>query len=235
MVDEARRLLEVRSGGDRRSSEETLVARFRVEQSATVTADGKSLRVSDLTLKLDSSRSAAEVAAILKRGTPAPVDTDALARAEGALGSCLGAREEAMGFLSRARADPRGALLAAGSMSHAAVAGGLLEAVVSEYSARLSGAVDEAKSVLVAAEASIGAQTAERLSAVACTVGAVQDALFEGRSDLSQEVQALQGLGLSVTAEELRMEGLAERLMARARPVLEAVSGRVEPASEPLG
>lgn len=234
VVEYAKRLLELHQFANRKSKEEVLVARFKVEPHAEVSADGKTLRVSELTLKLDSPRSAGEVLSLLRRAPPEPPKTDPLSEAEAAVRSCLEAREEAMAFLSRVRTDFRGALLGSAWMWKAGDERTPLEAVVSEYSARVGGGLDAAKTLVSGAEGALGGPTVERLYALACTLGAIQDAMFEGSSELTEEVQALKALGVSVTAEELRMDKLSERVMLRAHPVLQGLSAGVEPPSEPL-
>lgn len=234
VVHYAKRLLELMQYADRKSKQEVLVARFKVEPHAEISADGKTLRVSELTLKLDSPRSAAEVVSLLERAPPPPPKTDPLSQAEAAVKSCIDAREDAMGFLSRARVDHRAALLGSASMWKQGDERNPFEAVVSEYSARVDAALDGAKAVVSGTEGALGGPAAERLCALACTVGAIQDALFEGGSDLAHEVQALKDLGVSVTVEELRMDKLSERIMPRAHPVLVALSAGIEPPSEPL-
>jgi hypothetical protein len=51
-------------------------------------------------------------------------------------------------------------------------------------------------------------------------MGAVQDALFEGDSDMVEELSALREMGVVTTAQELRSGMSLEQLVQRAHPIL---------------
>ena len=55
---------------------------------------------------------------------------------------------------------------------------------------------------------------------LAYTIGAIQNALFEGDLKQDRALAALQELGIAATAKDLCAEKPTERLMLRAHPVL---------------
>jgi|GEM_PF-6145152 len=201
---------------------ETVIAKFRLEPNADVQVDGALLRVSELSVTLESPGAAGEVADLLRRPARELEAVKLVTDAEASVSGFLEAREEALNLLSRIKVDPRGALFAVDSTSAADVADPL-DAVYSTLSSRLAESLEKTKSFLAGGEKSLGSAT-DRLCAIAYTVGAVQNALFEGDSDLAQELDALQELGIASTAQELRMERPTARLMLKAHPTLVALA-----------
>jgi hypothetical protein len=218
-VNEAGSEVELRkwTGKDRRTG--TVVARFNLEPNVEVQVDGPILRVSGLSITLESPGAAAEVADLLKRPAREREGVRLVSDVESSVSGFLEAREEALSLLSRIRADPRGALFEVRSMWTADDTEPL-DAVYSKYSMLLAETFKKMTSSLAGGEAALGSGVTNRLYALAYTIGAVQNALFEGGSDLAQEVAALQELGIATTAQELRMAKPTERLMLRAHQVL---------------
>lgn len=205
-----------------RGKEEVVVARFRVEPEADVKSEGAVLKISELSLTLESPEAAGEVAGILRPPLKERQDLKQLAEAESLISKFLVTREEAVNLLLRTKTDPRSALLGDESVWASDDTTDPLDAVYSSYSARLTESFDQMSSFLEGAEGKLGSDTTERLYALTYTVGVVQNALFEAGSDLANEIAALQELGVTTTAEDLRMEKLVEPLMAKAHPALEA-------------
>ena len=200
-----------------------MIAKFSLEPNADVLVDGALLKVSELSVTLESPGAAGEVADLLRRPARELEAVRLVSEAEASVSRFLEASEEALSLLSRIKADPRGALFAVDSTSTATDTEPL-DAVYSTHSARLAESLERMKSSLAGGEKSLGSAATERLYAVAYTVGAVQNALFEGDSDLVQELAALQELGIATTAQELRMERATARLMLRAHPALVALA-----------
>ena len=67
LIDEAGKTIELRQATGRKRKEQAAVARFRLEPNAEVLVDGPNIKVSELSVTLDSPTSAGEVAEILKR------------------------------------------------------------------------------------------------------------------------------------------------------------------------
>lgn len=203
---------------------ETVIARFRVESTAEVKLEGALLKVSDLALVLESPGAAGEVAELLARPAEERRRAKFLSEAESALGEFLGKREEAMSLLARVRKEPREALLSVRSMWPEDDAGEPIDAIFSGYTNTLTESLQSMRASLDESEKVLGSRLGGRLYALAYTVGAVQDALFKTDSDLAEELAALQELGVSMTAEDLRMEKPTERMLLRAHPALQSLS-----------
>ncbi len=216
LVDEKRGEIELRQWVGRRKKEQAPVARFRFEPTTEVRVDGPLLKVSDLAITLESPEEAAEVAGLLRRPAREREASSVLSDSESAVRSFLESRGEAMAFLAKLKAEPREALLSAESSWPADYSGEPIDAVYSTYSSSLAVSLEKMTSSLADAEKSLGPGVTGRLYAVAYTIGAVQNSLFEGDSDLAQELAALQELGISSTAQELRAEDPTEKLLQRA-------------------
>ena len=222
-VNEAGSEIELRQWTGKKKRAEALIAKFRLEPNVEVLVDGPLLRVSGLSVTLESPAAAGEVAELLRRPAKELEAVRLVSEAETSVSRFLESREEALSTLSRIQADPRNALFAFGSTSTAGDTEPL-DAVYSTYSARLAESLEKMKASLVGGEKSLGSSATDRLYAIGYTVGAVQNALFEGDSDLAQELAALQELGIATTAQELRMEKPTARLMVRAHPGLVALA-----------
>ena len=230
-VDEAGSEIELRQlTGKRKKKEEVVIARFRLEPNAEVLVDGPLLRVSGLSIALESPAVAGEVADLLRRPAREREALRGLSEVESFLGGFLGAREDALNLLSRMKVDPRGALLSVESMWTTDDTEPLA-AVYSNYSARLSESLERTKSSLASEEKNLGPALTETLFALANAIGAVQNALFEGGSDLTQELASLQELGIAATAQDLRLEKTTERLLTRAHQPLVALARARPPSS----
>jgi hypothetical protein len=210
-----------------------VVARFAVQDQAEISTEGTTLRVSELSLRLESSDVALEVAKLLRAPALTGPDSDPLPQAEERLRDFLVAREEALGFLQSVRKDPRAALLAAQSMWPQGDTGDPYDAISSAFASRVTRSQQAARAFLDAVQMRIGYTTMQRLYALAYTVGASQDALFSG-SDATLELAALQELGIPTTMEDLRLAKSSEKLMERAHPVLEALAQASAEPSQPL-
>jgi hypothetical protein len=229
-VNEAGDEVELRQWTGKRKKEETTVARFRLEPNADVLVDGPLLRVSGLSITLESSGFAGEVADLLRRPAREREAMRILAEAEYSVSGFLTAREEALNFLLRVKVDPRGALLSVESLWTADDTDPL-DAVCSTYSMRLAESLEKMKSSLADYEKKLGSGVTDRLYALVYTIGAVQTAIFEAGSNLVPELAALQELGITVTAQDMRMEKLTERLMPKAHQGLVAFATARLPSS----
>lgn len=209
--------LEKWTGKDRRTG--TVVARFNLEPNVDVVVDGPILRVSGLSITLESPGVAGEVADLLRRPARERDVVRLVSDAESSVSGFLETREEALRVLSRIRADPRSGLFEVRSMWTTDDTEPL-DAVYSKCSTLLAESFEKMMSSLAGGEAALGSGVTNRLYALAYAIGAVQDALFKGDSDLAQEVAALQELGIATTAEELRTAKPTERLMLRAHQTL---------------
>jgi len=216
--------IELRQWTGKKKRAETVIARFRVEPNAKVAVDGALLRVSELSVTLESPGVAGEITDLLSRPARELEAVRLLSEAEASVSRFLEAREEALNQLSRIVVDPRSALFDVDSTWNAAEGKEPLDSVYSTYTARLAESLEVMKSSLAEGEKGLGAGVTDRLYAVAYTVGAVQNALFQGDSDLVQELAALQELGIPTTAQDLRMEKPTARLFLRAHPALVAVA-----------
>jgi len=228
-VNEAGSEIELRkwTGKDRRTG--AVVARFNLEPNVDVLVDGPLLRVAGLSITLESPGVAGEVADLLRRPTRESEAVRLVSEAESFVSGFLEVREEALNVLSRIRVDPRGALLDVQSMWTTDDTEPL-DAVYSKYSTLLAESLEKMTSSLAGRESVLGSGVTNRLYALAYTIGAVQNALFEGDSDLAQELAALQELGIATTAQDLRLVKPAERLMLRAHPGLVVLATASSPA-----
>jgi hypothetical protein len=211
--------MELRQWAGKKRKEETVIARFRLQPNVEVTVDGPLLRVSELSVTLESPAIAGEVADLLRQPARELETVRLVSEAEASVGGFLDSREEALNLISRIKVDPRRTLFEVGPVS-AAAAADPLEAFYSSYSKRVEESLDKMKSSLAEGENVLGPAATERLYAVAYTIGAVQDAIFGGDSDLAQEAAALQELGIATTAQGIRTEQPLSRLLALAHPVL---------------
>lgn len=228
-VNEAGDEIELRQLSGRRKREEAVVARFRLEPDAEVSVDGRLLRVSELSITLESPALAGELADLLRRPAREREALRGLSDVEASLGGFLETRQEALNLLSRMRVDPRGALLSMESMWTADDTEPL-DAVYAGYSSRLSESLEKMKSSFASHEKSLGPALTERLFALAYSIGAVQNALFEGESDVAPELATLQELGIATTAEDLKLEKPTERLLLRAHQALVALATSSPPS-----
>jgi hypothetical protein len=205
------------TGKDRRTG--AVVARFNLEPNVDVLVDGALLKVSGLSITLESPGVAGEVADLLRRPTREREAVMLVSEAESSVSGFLEVREEALNVLSRIRVDPRGALFEVQSMWTNDDTEPL-DAVYSKYSTLLAESLEKMTSSLAGGEKVLGSGVTNRLFALAYTIGAVQNALFEGDSDLVQEIASLHELGIETTAQDLRMPKPTERLMLRAHQEL---------------
>lgn len=221
--------MELREWTSRKKVEQSVVARFRLEPNAQVMLDGPLLRVAELSITLESPSIAAQVALTLERPAREREAMRLLSEVESSVGGFLETREEATSFLSRLKADPRSAMLSVASLWTTPDTEPL-DAVYSNYSARLAETLEKVTSSLSGAETGLGTPVTERLYALTYTIGAVQDALLEGDSDMADELAALKEFGITATAEDLRTEKPSARLLAMAHPGLVAMAmGRTLP------
>lgn len=229
LLDEAGRVIELRQTVGRKKKEQATVARFRLEPNAEVLVDGPNLRVSELSVTLDSPAAAKEVAEILGHPAREREAVGQLAEAESAVTKFLEKREDAVTFLNRITVNPREALFSAESM-WVDETKEPLDSVCAGYSAGLAEPLQTMMSSLAAAERKLGPRVTDALYALAYTIGSVQNALLGVDPDLTQELSALQQLGISTTAQDLQADGFTERLMTRAHPFLvEAASSPAQP------
>jgi len=220
VFDELRSEMELRKWTGRRKKEETIIARFRIEPTASVLVDGPLLRVSELSVRFDSASMAQEIAELLRRPAKQRETTRRLAEGESTVQEFLRMREAALAFLSAMKVNPRKALIGAESLWPPDDTKEPLEAVYSGYSARLAVSLERMNSSLEATEKQLGASVVKRLYALAYTIGMVQDAVFRGDQELVQEIGALSELGITANVQDLRAGISAERLMQRAHPAL---------------
>jgi len=225
VMDEARYEMELRQLTGRRKKEETVVARFRVEPTASVLVDGPHLKVAELSITFTSATATQEVAELLRRPAKEREFMILLSEGESSVKDFLVTRQEAMAFLSAMRVDPRRALVAAQS------AWPLdddtrepLEAIISNYSGRLAVSLEKMNSSLEMTKKQLGPTVAKRLYALAYAIGTLQNTLFRGDSDLVQEITALSELGIVTTVQELRAGVMAEKLIQRAHPAISAIA-----------
>jgi hypothetical protein len=153
-----------------------------------------------------------------------------VSEAESSVTGFLEVREQALNLLSRIRVDPRGAMFEVQSMWTTEDTEPL-DAVYSNYSVLLAKSLEKMTSSLATGETALGSGVTNRLYALAYAIGAVQNALFEGGSDLAQELAALQELGIATTIEDLRTAKLTERLMLRAHQELVVLATARSPSS----
>ena len=220
LVDEAQFEVELKQWTGRRKKGQATLTRFPVDPTAEFLLDGPLLRFSELSVTLESPSVAAEIAEILRRPSREREAARLLSEAERALLECVGTREEAMAFLAKMKVNPREALLGAESLWPVGDTKEPLEAVYSSYSGRLSVSLEKTTSSFAASETKLGPAVVDRLYALAYALGAVQDALFEGDSDMVEELSALREMGINTTAQELRSGVSLEQLVQRAHPIL---------------
>jgi hypothetical protein len=220
-VNEAGSEVELRQLTGKRA--ETVIARFRLQPNAEVTVDGPLLRVSELSVTMESPEVAGEVADLLRRPARELEAARLLSNAEASVGRFLDSREEALDLLSRIEVDPRNALFGLDLTGSAADAEPL-DAFYSIYLARVAESFESMKSSLAEGEKGLAPGTVDRLYAITYTIGAVQDALFKGDSDLAQEVAALLELGIATTAQDLRTERPSSQLLLRAHASLASLA-----------
>jgi len=217
---EARGEIELRQLVGRKKNDQAPIARFRFEPTTEVKVDGPLLKVSDLSITLESPAVAGEIAQLLRRPAREREASLAVTESESAVREFLESREKAMAFLAKLKTKPREALLSAEALWASDDPNGPLEAVYSSYSSHLAVSLEKMTSSLKDAERGLGRRATGRLYAVAFTIKAVQDSLLDGDPDMAHELAALQELGISVTLQELRRESLVDWLMQRAHPAI---------------
>jgi hypothetical protein len=227
-VNETGNEIELRQWTGKKGTAEAAVARFNLEPNVAVVVDGPLLRVSELSIILESPDAAGEVADLLRRPTKGRDAVSLLSGVESSLGRFLEVREEALDVLSRIRVDPRAALFDLRSVWTTDDTEPL-DAVYSHYSLRLAASIETMTSSIAGEEETLGTPITDRLFAIAYAIAAVQNALFEGNSDLSQELAALQELGIVTTAQDLRMPKPTERLLLSAHQELLALAAARTP------
>jgi hypothetical protein len=205
--------------GKKKKATLVAVARFRPEPNAQVLVDGRLLRVAELSITLESPSAAAEVAHTLGRPAREREALRLLSEAESSVSGFLETRGQALEFISWLKVEPREAMFSARSM-WTDVDTDPLDTVYSSYSARLDESLGRMASSIAAAEKDVGPGATERLYALACTIGAVQEALMQEGSDLSEELAALKEFGITATADELRMPRAMASLVLMAHPGL---------------
>jgi hypothetical protein len=220
LIDEPRSEVELRQWVGRRKKGQATLTRFQIDPTAEVLVDGPLVRISEVSVALESPSRAAELADLLRRPSREREAMRLLSETEKALLECVETREGAMAFLSKMRVNPREALIGAQSLWAEDDTKEPLEAVYSSYSARLAVSLEKMVSSLGDSEKKLGPGVVDRLYALAYTMGAVQDALFEGDSDMVEELSALREMGVVTTAQDLRTGAPLEQLIQRAHPVL---------------
>jgi len=224
IVDVARNEIELRQLTGRRKKAQTAIVRLRFEPTSDVLADGPLLRVSGLSMTLESPAKAGEVADILRGPARQKEAMQSLSEAEAAITEFVVSREHAMTFFSRMKVDPRGALLGEESLWAADDKNGPLDAIHATYSARLAVSFEKMASPLAGADKKLGPAVMGRVYALTYTLCAIQDALFDGDFKQDEELSALNELGLAATPQDLRAEKPTERLLLRALPILEGLA-----------
>jgi hypothetical protein len=222
--------MELREWTSKKKEAQSVVARFRLEPNAEVSLDGPQLKVAELAITLESPSTATQVALTLGLRGREREALRLLLEAESSVGGFLETREQAMNLLSWLKADPRGAMLSVESL-WTEPGTEPLDAVYASYSARVAESFGRMTSSLSGAEKGLGTPATEMLYALTYTIGAVQDALLQGDSDMAPELAALKEFGMTATAEELRTEKPSARLVALAHPALVAVATGGTPAS----
>ncbi|HUI01598.1 MAG TPA: hypothetical protein VLU99_03760 [Nitrososphaerales archaeon] len=200
------------------------VARFRPELPVNVMVNGSLLKVSELTISLESASQASEVAEFLKRPPRVQQAEQVLSIAEASVKEFLVSREQAVVFISRLKTDPRGALLGAESIWAADEKKEPIDAVYASYSLRLAEAINKMVASLGGAERQLGPAVFERMCALAYTVGMAQNAALTGAAGNEQLFAALQELGIAANAQDLGSEKMTERFLQRAHPALVALT-----------
>ena len=227
-VNETGNEIELRQWTGKKGTTETAVARFNLEPNVVVVVDGPLLRVSELSVTLESPNAAGKVADLLRRPTGGRDAVSLLSGAESSLVRFLEVREEALYVLSRIRVDPQAALFDSRSVWTNDDTEPL-DAVYSHYSLRLAESLEKMTSSIAGGEEILGPSITERLYAIAYAIAAVQDALFEGNPDLAQELAALQELGIVTTAQDLRTPKPTGRLLLSAHQQLVALATAPHP------
>lgn len=215
--------MELRQWTSKKKVAQSVVARFRLEPNAEVSLDGPLLKVAELSITFESPSVAAQAALTLERPAREREALRLLSEAESSVGSFLETREQAMKLLSWLKTDPRSALFSVESLWTTPDTEPL-DAVYASYSARVAESLGRMNSSLSGSERGLGTPATERLYALTYTIGAVQDALLEGESDMTEELAALKEFGITATADDLRKEKPSARLIAMAHPGLVAVA-----------
>ncbi|MDA4115996.1 MAG: hypothetical protein OK442_05530 [Thaumarchaeota archaeon] len=218
-VNEAGNEIELRRWMGKTKRPDIVIARFHLEPNTDVRVDGAVLNVSELSVTLESPAAAGEVADLLRRPARELEAARLVTEVEASVGVFLETREEALNLLSRIKVDPRGALFASAARSTDSNAEPL-DSVYSTYSARLAESLQKMKASLAGGEKGLGVGATDMMYAITYAIGQVQNALFEGDSDLVQELAALRELGIAMTAQELRTKRPTARLLVRAHPAL---------------
>lgn len=222
-VYEERSDLELRHPEGKRSPGELVIARFHVEPNAEVKVEGAAMKISDLSITLESAANALEVEDLLKRPARVQNALKALATAEWSVGEFLEARDDVIGILLRLKTEPRKALLSVESLWTTDDATPV-EAVQLALSKRVAESLDKMTAALAPMDVALGPRVVERLYAVAYAVGTVQNDLLSDDSVLAKDVVSLKELGVETTLGDLHMEGVGRRLLQLAHPGLEALT-----------
>ena len=222
IVDEVGEI-EIRQWIGRGKKAQAPVVRFRPELPVNVVVEGAQLRVSELSIALESPSKASELAELLRRPVRAQEAERSLGEVEASLREFLVSREETLAFLARLKTDPREVLVSAESLWAADDNRDSLDAVYSTYSAKLGESLDKMTLSLGVAETTLGPIVYERLCALAYLVGATQDATLEGEAGRGQVLAALKELGISADAEDFEKDKLTDRFLQQAHPALVAL------------
>ncbi len=198
----------------------TPVVRFHPELPVSVRVDGVEVRISELSVSLETPQKAAEVAELLERPLRAQEAERSLSEVEANVKEFLGLRGQAVASLSELEADPRRVLVGTESLWTGEVSDPV-ESYRSAQSEGLAAHFDRLTLSLAAAEGKLGPVVFERLCALACTLASAQDAALKGGGRLDQVLSALQELGVEATPEDLDS---VEVLLQRAHPSLAALA-----------
>ncbi|HEV2389566.1 MAG TPA: hypothetical protein VGS04_02465, partial [Nitrososphaerales archaeon] len=145
-VNEAGNEIEISQWTGKKKRTESVIVRFRLEPNTEVLVDGALLRVSGLSVTLESPTSANGVADLLGRPARELEAERLVAERETLVTAFLQAREDALDLISRVKVDPRGALLAADSTSTGDAES--LGAIYSKRSARVVESFEKMRSSL---------------------------------------------------------------------------------------
>jgi hypothetical protein len=222
-IYEARSEVELRRPTGKKRREESVVARFQLQPTTDIIVDGATIRVSELSVTMESASVAVEVGNILMRPARIQRALRHLADAESAVAAFLEAREEAVNVLTRMTTDPRRTILTVESL-WSDEKKEPLDAIHASLSTRVGESLDKMIGQLMGSEKDLGPRVTDRLYALAYTVGQVQDDVFCKARSLAEDLAALQELGIETSAGDLKTENLSERIMAMARPSLAALA-----------
>ena len=226
-VNETGNEIELREWTGKNRGTEAVVARFNLEPNVEVLMDGPILKVSELSITLESPAVAGEVADLLRRPPREREEVRLVSEAESSVRQFLEVRKEALNLLSRIRVDPRGTLLDVQSIWTTEDAEPL-DAVYSNYSTLLAESLEKMTSSLAAGEKTMGSGVTNRLYAIAYTLARFRMPSSRGVPTSPRELAALRELGIATTVQDLRIAKPAERLMLEAAP--ERRSGRGPPS-----